>query len=111
MKKIILKINIINILLIPKLVFAQLDLGELDPVPWTSFGGLVQNIAIKIIPVAFALSVIMIIYAGFLFVSAGGSEEKVRKAKHTLYWAIIGAVILLGAWAIAAGFVDIIISL
>ena len=42
-----------------------------------------------------------IIYSGFLFVAARGNSEKLTKAKDTLLYTIIGAAILLGAWAIA----------
>ena len=42
-----------------------------------------------------------IIYAGFLFVAARGNSEKLGKAKDTLLYTLIGAAILLGAWAIA----------
>lgn len=47
------------------------------------------------------LVVLMIIYSGFLFVSARGSEEKISTAKKTFTWSIIGAVVLLGATALA----------
>lgn len=43
-----------------------------------------------------------IVYAGFLFVVARGNPEQLSKAKTTLYWTIIGAMILLGAQVIAS---------
>jgi heme A synthase len=46
--------------------------------------------------------VFMIIYSGFLFVKAQGNENELTKAKNTFLWTVIGAVILLGARAIAA---------
>jgi len=42
-----------------------------------------------------------IIYAGFQFVAAQGNKEKLEKAKETIKWVLVGAVLLLGAWAIA----------
>ena len=53
-----------------------------------------------IIPVA----VVTIFIAGFMFVFAGGSEQKVTTARKTLMWAILGLVIAVGAWALAAAF-------
>lgn len=44
---------------------------------------------------------IFIIYAGFLFVSARGAPDKLTEAKQALLWAVIGAMILLGAYVIA----------
>ncbi|MBU0612475.1 pilin [Patescibacteria group bacterium] len=47
------------------------------------------------------VAVIMILYAGFIFITAGGgSEERVEKAKKMMTGAIIGLVIILLAWAI-----------
>ncbi len=43
-----------------------------------------------------------IIYAGFLFVSAQGNDEKLKKAKETLLYTIIGAALLLGSFVIAS---------
>ncbi len=42
-----------------------------------------------------------IIYSGFLFVSARGNSEKLGEAKNSLMYTLIGAALLLGAWAIA----------
>lgn len=43
---------------------------------------------------------VLIIYAGYNWMTAGGDEEKVAKAKATLSSAIIGLVIIVGAYAI-----------
>lgn len=53
-----------------------------------------------IIPIGVIVVVFFIIWSGFLFVTAGGSEEKIKKARTTFTWTMIGAAILLGAWAI-----------
>ena len=42
-----------------------------------------------------------IVYAGFLFVVARGNPAELTKAKETLKWTIIGALVLLGAQVIA----------
>lgn len=47
--------------------------------------------------IAFPIVVLMVIYSGFLFVSAQGNEEKLKKAKATIVWTIIGALIVLSA--------------
>jgi len=65
---------------IPKLVRAILDI--------------VLTIAVPIIAVA-------IIYTGYLFIAAQGNPEKLKSAKQTLLYVLIGAGILLAAYVIA----------
>jgi hypothetical protein len=69
-------------------------LGERDPR---------QTIA-RIIQVALSLlgiiAIVTILYAGFTWMTSGGSEEKIGKAKKTLIAAIIGLAIILSAYAI-----------
>jgi hypothetical protein len=40
------------------------------------------------------LAVIMIIYAGFSYVSSGGDSSKIATAKNTLIYAIIGIIVV-----------------
>jgi len=47
------------------------------------------------------LSVIIILYAGFKWMTAGGNEEGVGEAKKMLVAALIGLVIILSAYALA----------
>lgn len=47
------------------------------------------------------LAVLFTVYAGFLFVTARGNEGQLDKAKQTLFWTLVGAVIVLGAFALA----------
>jgi len=54
-----------------------------------------------VIPVGGIVVVLMIIYSGFLFVTARGNEEQLKVAKRSFTYAAIGAAILLGAKAIA----------
>lgn len=44
---------------------------------------------------------ILIIYAGLLWMTAGGAEDNVKKAKQILLNSVIGLVILLSAYAIS----------
>ncbi len=43
----------------------------------------------------------LIIYAGFLWMTSGGEEDKISKAKKLLVSAVIGLAIILASWAIA----------
>ena len=44
---------------------------------------------------------LFIIYSGFLFVKAQGDPGKLKTAKATFLYTVIGAAILLGAWVLA----------
>ena len=43
------------------------------------------------------VSVLGIMYGGFLYVTANGNEEQLGKAYKTITWALVGTAILLGA--------------
>ena len=75
--------------------------SQLDTIPKV-VEALLQMVAIVIIPVV----IIFIIYAGFLFVSARGSEQQITKAKSVLTWSVIGAIFVRGAWAFATAIVS-----
>jgi hypothetical protein len=51
--------------------------------------------------IAIPIIVLAVIYAGFLFVTAQGNSEKLKKAKTTLLYTLIGAALLLGSFIIA----------
>ena len=44
----------------------------------------------------------MLVYSGFLFVSAQGNPEKLATARKAIMWTIIGAVVVLGASVLAS---------
>lgn len=52
------------------------------------------------------ISVLAIIYGGFLYVTAQGDEEKLGKAYKTITWALVGTAILLGARTIMLAVTD-----
>jgi len=78
--------------------------SDLDTIP--KFIEAVLNIVLMVgVPIV----TLAIIYAGFLFVTAGGNSEKLKVAKKTLLYTIVGAALLLGSWVISeaiAGTVD-----
>ncbi len=48
------------------------------------------------------IAVILVIYAGFMWMTSNGNEDKVTKAKNILKAAVIGLVIILSAFAITS---------
>jgi hypothetical protein len=73
-----------------------------NPFKQDTIRGLIETIVNEIlIPIGGVVAVVMIIYAGFLYVTAKGDPGQIKKAHDALLWAVIGAAILLGAWVIS----------
>ena len=65
--------------------------------------GTVINTVLGLLGVIF---LILLVYAGFLWMTAAGNDDKVTKAKQILTTSIIGLVIVLAAYSIAAFVVE-----
>jgi preprotein translocase subunit SecG len=50
--------------------------------------------------------IVLILYAGFMWMTSAGNEEKISKAKKTMVAAIIGTAIVLAAYAITFFVID-----
>ncbi|HEY4493768.1 MAG TPA: pilin [Candidatus Paceibacterota bacterium] len=72
----------------------------------TNFTELLNKVLEVIIAIGVPILVVFIVYAGFLFVTAQGNETKLEKAKASLFWAIIGGAVLIGAKVIATAIQD-----
>ena len=55
------------------------------------------NVALSVLGI---ITLVLVLYAGFTWMTSGGSEEKVSRAKTILRNAVIGLVIILSSWAI-----------
>lgn len=71
------------------------------------FAQLVDKVAGYIFMIGMPIAVIMILYGGLLFLTSSGNEEKVKKAKRALTYAMIGVAILL----IGKGFISLLASI
>jgi len=85
--------------------FAEnLGLGNKDP----------RDMAVSIIQVILGflaiLVVILILYGGFVWLTAGGNEDKVATAKKIITSGVVGLVIILAAWGIARFVVSTILT-
>lgn len=63
--------------------------------------GLITTIMQAIVQIGAVFLVLALIYVGFLFTTAQGNEEKIKTARHALFWTVIGGLVLLGAEVIA----------
>lgn len=84
-------------------VFADVGTSpNFNPLSVNSFPDLIQIILEDIVvPIGGIVATLAIVYSGFLFVTAQGNPEKLSQARSAFTWAVIGGLIILGAWAIA----------
>ena len=85
----------------PQVSSDQKASGITDPLKVKSIQCLLAKIFQLAVNVGALVAVGYIIWAGFLFVSAGGDKKQVEAARNTLFNAIIGTALIVGAWVIA----------
>lgn len=128
MKKKILSLLILSFFLVPSLAFVNnanatttdpfgidyvtgeegegdaIVLGNKDP----------RTMVTQIINVALTLlgivAVVIVLLGGFKWMTAGGNEDKVGEAKKILGAGVIGLVIILAAWGIAAFILNVMME-
>ncbi len=71
---------------------------------------LVGNIIKNFMGLLGIVAVVLILYAGFLWMTAAGNEQKVEKARSILTQAVIGLAIVLAAYAITSFVVTSLIN-
>ncbi|MEK7114226.1 MAG: hypothetical protein AAB850_01615 [Patescibacteria group bacterium] len=54
-----------------------------------------------VIRIGTVVVILMLVYVGYLFVVAQGSDTKITEARKALLWTIVGALILVGSQAIS----------
>ena len=83
----------------------ELDTGG-DPGQNDRTTGDIRNTIRRFINVALGflgiVTVVMIIYGGFSWLTAAGSDEKIDKGKKIILWAAIGAIVISIAWTISS---------
>jgi len=69
----------------------------------TSLEAFLNSILDFVIRIGAIVVILMLVYIGFLFVTARDDTTKISAARQALLWTVVGALILLGAKAIAIG--------
>ncbi len=73
----------------------------INPIKYKDFSEFVKAVIKVAVQVLTPFVVLAFVYSGFLFVKAQGKPEDIEKAKSAIYWSVIGALILFGAWGFA----------
>lgn len=81
--------------------------GTREPRPLTVTVGKIINSVLTILGI---VAVALILYAGFLWMTARGNEQQVEKARSILTQAVIGLIIILAAYSIARFVVNALVS-
>lgn len=82
--------------------------GYEDPLGGVSIPSLVARIINQVLPLVGALFLIMFIWGGVQWFTAGGDEGKVKRARQTLTNAAIGIAIVMGAYLLVANVLNIL---
>jgi Type IV secretion system pilin len=94
-------------LLMPGLAFAALcgatggGSGLANPICTTSISQFLANMLKLVAQIAFPIIVLFMVYVGFLFISSQGNPEKLKEARNYFFWAVVGALLVLGAEALS----------
>lgn len=102
MKYIAIHTLVFAVLLAPLFVFAE-DGGLTNPIKYDSLGAFLVALLGLITKIVFPIIVLFIVYIGFRFVqaSATGNADKLKEFRGYFVWAIVGALIVLGAQALS----------
>lgn len=68
--------------------------GDCTATDGLSVPGLLKTVINILSVIIGAVAVIMIIYAGFVYVTSGGDSSKIGTAKNTLIYAIVGIIVV-----------------
>lgn len=71
----------------------------------------INKILSIVIRIALPFVIIMFIWSGIQFILAQGNDKKLKDAKNTFLYTVIGTLILLGAWTITNAIVGTVNSI
>lgn len=72
-----------------------------NPIKYNTFYEFVEAVLKVAVQILMPFVILAFVYSGFLFVKAQGNETELASAKKAIGYSVLGAFILLGAWAFA----------
>ena len=82
------------------LVPASTNAALVDPLGNVTLPTLAGRIINAALGISGSLALVMFIWGGFLWLTAAGKPERIKSGQNTLLWAVIGLVVIFGAYAI-----------
>lgn len=86
-------------LLAPTLALAQVALR--NPLNFETVADFVAGAMKVLVMIAIPIITLFVVYAGFKFISARGNSSSLEDAKKNFVYVILGALLIMGAWALA----------
>lgn len=71
-----------------------------DPAGLDQFEAVVGNVISVVVGLGFIAMLVMVIMAGFKYLTSGGEPKALQAAHHTLTWALLGIVFMAIAWLV-----------
>lgn len=109
-KTLISTVMCLSLLVLPAIALAQtddnlsnwgLDAANEFGLGQNSLTGTIQGIISVLLGFLGILAVLLVLWGGFIWMTAAGDDAKIDKAKKLIVSGIIGIVIIFSAWAIA----------
>ncbi len=87
-KKLVLTFILAILLVLPTTANAQINVQNI-----------LNNVKILLFTIFLGIVVIMVTWAGILYLTARGDPGQIQKANHAIIWAIVGTMVGLLAWS------------
>ncbi len=75
-------------------------IDESEQCTWCHLGELVKNIIDFLVKIVIAAAAALVLWGGFVIMTAGASPERAKHGRDIIKAAVIGIIIALGAWLI-----------
>jgi type IV secretory pathway VirB2 component (pilin) len=73
----------------------------MNPLGYSSITEFLKRLLQLVAEIGFPIIVLFIVYIGFQYVFAQGNPDKLKKVHQNFLWAVVGALIILGAQALS----------
>ena len=84
-------------------VHAGTDSALVNPLksPFDSIPGFISGVLKIVVMIALPIITLLFVVVGYKFVSAQGNTSKLDEAKKDFWYAVLGALLIMGAWVLA----------
>lgn len=69
---------------------------------------LINRLVVTFLGLVGALALLVFVYAGVMYMTAGGDEARVTKAKDAMKYAFIGLVLIMGAYTLTSFYFQVL---
>ena len=71
-----------------------------NPLGTTDIREVIAQVIQAVLGIIGAVALVMFIYGGFMWLTAGGKSDRIQKGKDILIWSVIGLVVIFGSYAL-----------